>query len=103
MILVLTILFSTSVFAQQADYPMDERYKAGDNLIYDCARKHYVCVNKDGWEKCQNAREISMEKMQKEYACAPLKQFSENEKCVLKNYQVEESNAWKRFCFPKKN
>jgi len=100
--LVLALFISTSAFAQQTEYPMDGRYKAGDNLIYDCARKHYACVNKDGWELCQNNREESIEKKQKEYACAPLKQFAENDKCILKNYQVEESNAWKKFCFPKK-
>jgi hypothetical protein len=101
MILAFVVLFSTSVFAQQVDYPMDEHYKAGDNLIYDCARKHYACVSNDGLEKCQNAREESIEKKQKEFACAPLKKFDEKTKCVVKNYQVVDQNAWKRFCYPK--
>lgn len=95
------ILSSSTLHAQIGDYAIDDHYKAGNNLIYECARKHYVCVNNDGWEKCTAAREYSIERKEKVYLCAPLKKYDEKTKCVVKNYQVVEKNVWKRFCFPK--
>lgn len=86
---------------RKEDYPLDDKYKGGPYLIYDCERKHYACVDVDGHELCKTARQKSIDEKAKEYACAPLKMFDEKTKCVLKNYEVMERNAWKRFCFIK--
>lgn len=115
--IIALIILSTSLWAQNAlqdndqgveqiefrrqDFQIDETYKSGNNLIYDCARKHYACVNNDGWDLCTSNREKDKEHKEKEYSCSPLKKFNDKTKCVLKNYQVMEKNAWKRFCFPK--
>ncbi len=86
---------------RKEDYPLDDKYKGGPYLIYDCERKHYACVDVDGHELCKTARQKSIDEKTKEYACAPLKIFDEKKKCIIKNYEVMERNAWKRFCFIK--
>lgn len=93
--------FSQDVPVYLEEYPLDDRYKAGKFLIYDCQRKHYACVNQDGNNSCIERREESKAKNAGEYDCAPLKTFPDKKNCLLKNYEVVEMNAWKRFCFPK--
>lgn len=99
--LVTSLSFAQDDSVKKQDYPLDERYKGGEHLIYDCQRKHYACVNQDGYDQCSAARVKSQEQKAAEYACAPLKSFQSKKSCVIKNYEVMEKNAWKRFCFPK--
>lgn len=93
--------FSQEVPVYLEEYPLDDRYKAGKFLIYDCQKKHYACVNQDGNNSCIERREEGKVKNTQEYDCAPLKSFQDKKSCLLKNYEVVEMNAWKRFCFPK--
>ncbi len=86
---------------RKPDFQIDDRYKAGEHLIYDCQKKHFACVNLDGYTLCEVARTKSRELKQTELACAPLKSFQNKKSCLLTNYNVIERNAWKRFCFPK--
>ncbi len=86
---------------KKLEYQIDDRYKAGEYLIYDCQKQHFACVNKDGYSRCGMARTKSRESKQTQYDCAPLKIFQNKKSCVLTNYDVVERNAWKRFCFPK--
>nr|BDT28042.1 hypothetical protein BHI3_15080 [Bacteriovorax sp. HI3] len=86
---------------RKSHYQIDSRYKAGEYLIYQCEFQYYTCVDKDGWESCQEKRSVDKEKKRSPYSCAPLKKFPSKKKCLEENYQVVESNAKKRFCYPK--
>ena len=59
--LIINISPAQDESAARGDYPLDDRYKGGSNLIFDCQRQHYACVDKDGLQLCKEAREKSMQ------------------------------------------
>lgn len=86
---------------RRSNYMMNARYRGGPFLVYDCEGQYYACVDQDGTDSCAEKRTKSMEKKESKYPCAPLKKFPNKEACLQKNYDVMESMALKRFCFPK--
>ena len=86
---------------RKPDYQITNRYKGGPYLIYDCVGEFYACVDQDSSEKCREKRDVSISKKETRLPCAPLKQFNDKKSCLQKNYEVLESVAVKRFCFPK--
>jgi hypothetical protein len=86
---------------KKSNYQINGRYKGGAYLIYDCENEFYACVDQDGSEKCREKRNTSITKKETRLPCAPLKQFEDKKTCLKKNYEVLESVAVKRFCFPK--
>lgn len=86
---------------KRGNYQINGRYKAGNNLIYDCKGGYYACVDKDGFELCENKRKDGIEAKEASYACAPLKQYDEKTKCIIKNYNAIDAVTAKRFCYPK--
>ncbi|MBC7427101.1 MAG: hypothetical protein H7336_00725 [Bacteriovorax sp.] len=108
-LVLLTVLFSIQGHAQEdealtekkSNYQVNDDYKAGNDLIYDCARIAYACVDEDGYNKCNEKRKEAIEKKIEPYPCAPLKKFPTKINCAQKNYEVIESLAKKRFCYPK--
>jgi hypothetical protein len=94
------VFFSASVFAQNSEYQITEKLKAGEYLIYDCQQGFYTCVDFDSYTNCQTRRKHSADKKEKSLACAPLKKFNKKEECLQANYSVIEGGKKKRFCFP---
>ena len=88
------------ISSKRADYPINDDYKSGANLIYDCRRGFYVCVDDVSYELCKTRREKDKDKKKDVYACAHLKKFSTHEDCGKKNYEIIELFASKRFCYP---
>jgi len=86
---------------KKSNYQITNRYKAGPYLIYDCTGEFYACVDQDGSENCRQKRDVSITKKEPRLPCAPLKSFADKKSCLQKNYEVLESAAVKRFCFPK--
>jgi hypothetical protein len=86
---------------KKSNYQIDQNYKAGSYLIYNCENGHYACVDKDGFTFCKNRRDEAKEKMSKIYPCSPISEFASKTKCAYKNYEVIEELAKKRFCYPK--
>ena len=84
-----------------SNYQINSHFKSGMFLIYDCRNKFYACVDSDSYKKCRDSRDTSINKRQRHYPCAPLKKFGNKESCLVKNYEVVESVAFKRFCFPR--
>lgn len=85
----------------KSNYQINSLYKAGMFLIYDCQGEHYACVDSDGYKKCREERDESIQKKEKRYPCSPLKKFENKKACLKKNYEVIEMVAIKRFCYPK--
>jgi len=86
---------------RKTQYQIDFKYKAGDYLIFNCERKHYACVNLDGFQNCTEERRRALSNKATNLSCAPLKKFNDKKLCVEKNYQLVDINAIKRFCYPK--
>lgn len=107
-VIVLFLIFSNQSMqaedndwdTKRSNYAIDWKYHAGQFLIYDCDRKHYACVDSDGFDKCTTARNKSKAEKAKKYSCAPISKYENKEACVLANYKVLESLALKRFCYP---
>lgn len=89
------------LFTKNSEYNVDWKYLAGEYLIYDCERQHYVCVNVTGNENCEEERKYAIEKKLEIYPCAPLQKFADKKSCVLKDYEVVDRMAARRFCYPK--
>ncbi len=87
--------------ARRSNYQINDHYKAGSYLIYDCWRGFYTCVDEDGFKNCREKRQEDMNKKKGEYSCAPLNKFPTKTVCAQKNYEVVEALAKKRFCYPK--
>lgn len=103
------ILLSYQSFAQvdealenrRANYQINDYYKAGSYLIFDCFRDYYTCVDEDGFKRCREKRQQDMEKKLNVFTCAPLKKFQTQTICAQKNYEVVEAVAKKHFCYPR--
>lgn len=89
--------------AKRANYQINDYFKAGNYLIYDCFRGYYTCVDEDGFNKCKELRQKDKVDNKPQYSCAQLKKFSDHAGCAKTNYEVIEANAKKRFCYPKNN
>jgi len=76
----------------------DYRYYAGEYLIYDCKKRHFACVNKNGFEYCQLARKKTKREKHSIYACAHLKSFQTLTNCLEKQYELMHSLPSKLFC-----
>ncbi|MFA6237545.1 MAG: hypothetical protein WC635_09485 [Bacteriovorax sp.] len=109
--LILIFFFSINCFSQskqevlessqRVDYQIDWKYKSGNYLIFDCERSHYACVTKDGDDNCREERNFAIEKKLPTYPCAPLRKFTTKATCMIKNYEVVDTQALRRFCYPK--
>lgn len=86
---------------KKSNYQITNRYKGGAYLIYDCDGEYYACVDEDSSVKCRERRDKSISKKEARLPCAPLKKFDDKKTCLQKNYEVLESVAVKRFCFPR--
>ncbi|MBC7714477.1 MAG: hypothetical protein H7177_14120 [Rhizobacter sp.] len=106
---LMSVLISFHAYGQEdaelthkkANYPINDYYKAGNFLIYNCENDYYVCVDEDAFKLCGDKRKEAIDKKLKYYPCAPLNKFPTKAKCGEKNYEVIESLAKKRFCYPK--
>lgn len=90
-----------SLETKLANFKIDEHYRAGEYLIFDCKKKAYTCVDENSNETCKLRREESKAKGIRPYLCAPLKKFADREKCLVENYKVVEAVNFERFCYPR--
>lgn len=84
---------------QKAEYQINGKYEAGDNLIYDCQDEYFSCVNKISFEKCVEARAGQITLDEPKYTCAPLKEFTTKEECLKANYEIISRQMLRKFCY----
>ena len=89
------------VVKRRMEYRINDRYKAGEYLIYDCFAKYYACVNEDSFTACKEKRSEREKLKESAYRCAPLKKFKDKKECLEANYDVIERITLQRFCYPK--
>ena len=80
------------------NYVINGQYRSGNNLIYNCNQKIFVCVTSAGKIQCDTDRQNARENNLLHYPCAVLKSFATKEECFNKNYEVANVNAFKRYC-----
>jgi hypothetical protein len=66
----------------QDSVQISRKYYSGQFLIYDCASKHWVCVDKDGYEGCRVERDSAKKDFETNLKCSPIKEFKNQKECV---------------------
>lgn len=86
---------------KQEEYVLDGRYRGGRNLIYDCDREHYACVDDISKENC-DFRRVKQEMHKKNnLSCAFFKMFPTKKECLVEQYKLMEKKPKTIFCFKK--
>ncbi|GEM_PF-3121892 len=80
-----------------ADIISDD-YEAGPFLIYNCEKKHWVCVIEDNYTSCQNQRLADDKKEGVEHSCAPIGKFPTKKSCFQRVLYMTGQNYGDRFC-----
>lgn len=75
-----------------------KEYLRGRYLIYDCQEQHYICVDHDGYDLCNDKRQQSQQQNSEVLACAPLKMYDSLLACSEGQYDQIHFPASKRFC-----
>lgn len=63
------------------DPAMNEKYEKGGHLVYDCEGEYYVCTKKEEYEYCGVRRKKSLEELDVNLSCAPIKSYSSEKEC----------------------
>lgn len=90
-----------SLETRLANFRIDENFRAGEYLIYDCGKKAFTCVDENSFDTCKLRREESRDKNRRVLLCAPLKKFSNRESCLLYNYELIQKAHTEKFCYRK--
>jgi hypothetical protein len=85
------------------DYPLNSRFRAGKNLVYDCEFMHFACVDEMSYDNCQIRRTDDEFSKRSKYNCAPLVKFESKEVCIKKNYEFQSKKVEKKFCYKEDN
>lgn len=77
---------------------ISSKYYRGRYLIYDCQKRHYVCVNLPSFYECQELRQKEIDEKSVLFSCAPLKQFKRQKNCFDTHYSLIHRVTNKSFC-----
>ncbi len=83
---------------KQQQWRISWKYRRGANLIYDCRKRHFACVNNENFEECKEARNESFRLNRSVLSCAPLKTFEDIGTCENQQKQLVENAPSKKFC-----
>lgn len=83
---------------KQQEWIMSWKYRRGANLIYDCRKRHFACVNNDNFERCKEERAESFRLNRSVLSCAPLKTFEYIGSCEDEQKKLVDKIPNKKFC-----
>lgn len=86
---------------KQEEYVLDFRNRAGRNLIYDCQRDFYACVDDISSDNCLKQRALAKKAKNYDLSCAFFKRFETKKECLLQHYKMLDKKS-KPFCFRKR-
>ncbi len=86
---------------KQEEYVLDYRNRAGRNLIYDCQRDFYACVDDISSDNCLKQRTLAKKAKNYDLSCAFFKRFETKKECLLQHYKMLDKKS-KPFCFRKR-
>ncbi len=82
---------------------LSDEYYQGSSLIYDCLNKHWVCVDRPNFEKCQKLRNETRVNKLLNLPCAPVKAFNSIDECVAEQNRQVTLPKIKDFCLFEEN
>lgn len=86
---------------KQEEYVLDGRYRGGRNLIYDCDRDHYACIDDISKENCDFRRKKQEMHKKNNLSCAFFKTYPTKKECLIEQYKVMDKKLKTVFCFKK--
>jgi hypothetical protein len=84
---------------RKEEYKIDSHNLGGKNLIYDCEKKNFACVNEESFENCRIRRKMAITSELKNLNCAPLKSFETKKDCLINQYKKQDDLYSIKFCF----
>jgi len=86
-------------FQKEKEEPrLSNKWFRGSNLIYDCQKGHYACVNEVSFYRCQRERQEDKEENRSGLRCSPFKNFKNQKECFKKQYEIIHNQLPKMFC-----
>lgn len=70
----------------------------GPNLIYDCEKKRFACVNIETFQECQENRAKDLADNKRQLACAPLQKHEYLLNCTQEQQKHVDNDKMVRFC-----
>ena len=103
---ILLFLFTQVGLAQERAAPIidphadiiSDEYEAGAFLIFNCEKKHWVCVLETHYKDCQDKRLEEVKKGGVTHSCAPIGQFPSKKSCFQRVLYMTSHNYGDRFC-----
>jgi hypothetical protein len=83
---------------RQQEWIMSWKYRRGPNLIYDCLKRHFACVNNNNFERCKEERVESFRSNHSVLSCAPLRTFEFIDQCEEEQKKLVNQIPNKNFC-----
>lgn len=86
------------IFEGNVGKQLDKKILYGSNMIYDCDKQYFACVDLDSYEKCGDRRNEDKKNLKQKLGCAPLKKYQYLLDCSMKQSKYIESNRPVVFC-----
>lgn len=106
--LLLALSFPTALYAQSQTNPVEgfdpqrdyisSKYVAGPRLIYDCADKHWACVEETSYQNCQESHDKDTTIGRTELSCFPSLVFATKRECYARIRQLVVRGDVPRLC-----
>lgn len=77
---------------------ISDDYQAGAFLIYNCEKKHWVCVLENYYKECQDQRAQDNKNRGTFHTCAPIGKFPSKKSCFQRVLYLTSHNHGDRFC-----
>lgn len=77
---------------------ISEDYEAGPYLIYDCAKKHYVCVLESYFKECEQKKLKDIALNKERVSCTPVSEHLNKKSCFQKQLLLVSRNHGTRSC-----
>lgn len=77
---------------------ISEKYYDGQFLIFDCSKRHWACVDIDGYKLCEKERDEARKNIKRNLACAPFKEFKTKKECEIFQQSKVNNPEGKKFC-----
>jgi hypothetical protein len=77
---------------------VSREYYSGPNLIYDCLKKSFICVDDDNAKECESNRAKAKKEFKTNLSCAVFKRFETIKQCQAYQQIKVNNPEGKRYC-----
>lgn len=86
------------IFEGNVGKQLDKKILYGSNMIYDCEKQYFACVDLDSYEKCVDVRNEDKKNLKQNLGCAPLKKYQYLLDCSMEQSKYIENSRPVVFC-----